>query len=150
MEFEFTVLGKAKSKGSWKVVTVNGKNQFVPQVDKGKLWEMAVRESAYSAFCYEGSPRKLIDAPLRVEIVCFFARPKVHYRTGKFSDQLKPDAPHAHTKAPDCDKLARGILDAMTGVVYYDDSQVSELVSKKEWTEGHEHAVFRVRVIEQV
>lgn len=36
-----------------------------------------------------------------------------------------------HTKAPDCDKLVRALLDAITGVVYRDDSQVTSIVASK-------------------
>ena len=37
----------------------------------------------------------------------------------------------AHTRKPDLDKLARALLDAITGLVFTDDSQVSELLATK-------------------
>jgi crossover junction endodeoxyribonuclease RusA len=36
------------------------------------------------------------------------------------------------TKRPDLDKLVRGVLDALTGVVWADDAQVVRLVAEKE------------------
>ena len=32
-----------------------------------------------------------------------------------------------HTKKPDCDNIAKSILDALNGLAYYDDSQICEL-----------------------
>lgn len=37
----------------------------------------------------------------------------------------------AHTRKPDLDKLARAVLDAMTGVAYSDDGQVTTLAAHK-------------------
>lgn len=37
---------------------------------------------------------------------------------------------------PDCDNVAKAILDALNGIAYKDDSQVTELIVKKRF--GHE------------
>lgn len=60
-----------------------------------------------------------------------FARPKSHM----LKSGLKPTAPlFPHC---DCDNLAKGCLDAMTGIVWYDDDQVVELhVYKQYGTSG--------------
>lgn len=50
----------------------------------------------------------------------FFDRPKSHYTT----TGLRTTAVNGHTGRPDVDKLLRAILDAMTGIVFEDDSQV--------------------------
>ena len=63
----------------------------------------------------------------------YMPRPKNHYRTGKYSNELKPKAPHIHTKVPDVDNLSKFILDAMNAVFYDDDSQVVGLMSHKEY-----------------
>jgi len=39
-------------------------------------------------------------------------------------------------KRPDIDKLARAVLDALTGVAYEDDEQVVKLVASKEYTDN--------------
>jgi crossover junction endodeoxyribonuclease RusA len=41
------------------------------------------------------------------------------------------DARHGYPKRPDLDKLVRGVLDALTGVCYGDDSQVTRLEAEK-------------------
>lgn len=79
------------------------------------------------------SPDKPFDGPLRMHLEFYFPRPKNHYRTGKYSDQLKPTAPHIHTNMPDVDNLSKFILDAMNEVFYEDDRQVVELNSHKEY-----------------
>jgi Holliday junction resolvase RusA-like endonuclease len=38
-----------------------------------------------------------------------------------------------HTTAPDVDKLARTVLDALTGILYLDDKQVVELHARKRY-----------------
>ena len=41
----------------------------------------------------------------------------------------------AHTRKPDTDKLCRAVLDALTGLVYTDDSQVVLIVASKRTAE---------------
>ena len=40
------------------------------------------------------------------------------------------------TKKPDCDNVAKSILDALNGIVYHDDSQVVSLVVEKVYGEN--------------
>jgi len=79
------------------------------------------------------SPSKPFPGPLRMFLEFYFPRPKNHYRTGKYSDQIKPNAPHIHTSMPDIDNLSKFILDAMNEIFYEDDRQVVELNSHKEY-----------------
>ena len=48
-----------------------------------------------------------------------------------------------NTRKPDIDKLIRAIFDALTGLVYVDDSQVN-IVSASKHFSYREHAVIRV------
>jgi len=43
------------------------------------------------------------------------------------------DQRHGYPKRPDLDKLVRGVFDALTGVCYKDDSQVTMLTAQKIW-----------------
>lgn len=54
--------------------------------------------------------------------------------------------PHKTTK-PDIDKLARAVMDALTGVVYRDDSQVVAVSARKVFTFGSPGVTVRVETI---
>ena len=51
----------------------------------------------------------------------------------RISFGIKPpkDAKHGYPKRPDLDKLVRGVLDALTGFCYVDDSQVTTIQAEK-------------------
>lgn len=71
-----------------------------------------------------------------VELVVEIVRPKTHYRSGRHSTQLKPDAPHYPiTKGSgDVDKYARLALDAITDSgIWGDDSQTVTLIITKRY-----------------
>ena len=62
-------------------------------------------------------------------------RPRHHYRSGKFADQLRPVAPREHQVKPDLDKLVRSVCDALVSAcAIIDDSQISYLRAAKVWT----------------
>ncbi len=68
------------------------------------------------------------SGPISVGMQFSMPRPKSHFRTGKNSGMLRPDAPEWHDlQRDDLDKLVRCVLDALTGIVYHDDGQVAKL-----------------------
>lgn len=92
-----------------------------------KAWKRAVAVAARKA--YTGEP---VDFPLVTAFEFVVARPKSHYRTGKFAGQLKPDAPELPAVSPDVLKLARSTEDALNGIVWVDDSRnVTERMGKR-------------------
>jgi len=104
-----------------------GKTWITDDCKRGKEWRATVRAAAER----QRITRKLYDGPLWLSVDFYLSRPKNHYRTGKFSDQLKPSAPKWPTKKPDATKLLRAIEDALTGVLWVDDAQiVTQLVTK--------------------
>ena len=72
---------------------------------------------------------------IQVDITFFMPRPKKHYRTGKFSDILRADAPKIwHTNKPDRDNLEKAVLDCMTkGGILKDDCIVCTGTIEKKW-----------------
>ena len=70
---------------------------------------------------------------LKIKFVFHIKRPKAHFRTGKYSNELKKTAPVYHTKRPDIDNFVKFYMDCMNKVVYLDDSQVIELRAVKEY-----------------
>lgn len=100
-------------------------------------WLPAAREYAESA--WDGGrfePDVLLDVSLEIWV----ARPKSHYGTGKNANRVKPGQ---ETKYPtpngDVDNYAKGPLDALAGVAYYDDKQIIRLSVMKSWTEDTDH-----------
>jgi len=118
----------ARSKDGSYVTTATGK-LVVPVVDSNKKsagWKKEVKEVARRT--YSGP---LLDEPLRVRMTFVRVRPKGHYRTGKNAHLLRDDAPTQPTPKPDVLKLARGVEDALTGVIYRDDSRTVSLEADK-------------------
>lgn len=73
---------------------------------------------------------------VQLEAIFCFERPKSHYRTGKYSNLLKPSAPEHHTQKPDVDKLQRALLDGITNSgAWKDDSVVVRVVADKVWVD---------------
>lgn len=87
------------------------------------------------------------DCPFKVEFVFFIRRPRSHYRTGKFAHLLRDDAPMYHTQAPDALKYARSTEDALTDVIWKDDSQTVRLCSEKRWASDAEKEGCAVRIV---
>lgn len=83
--------------------------------------------------CLQYAPHELINEPIIINWHAFFKRPKSHYRTGKYSDQLRQDAPLYHTRKPDRDNIDKFILDALTGKFISDDKLVVGGLIKKDW-----------------
>ena len=84
-------------------------------------WQRAVSAAAQQAWPYGVTSRAIA-----VRAVFIFPRPRSHYGTGRNVGTLKDWALKARPlRKPDVDKQLRGILDAMTGKVYRDDSQVT-------------------------
>lgn len=81
-----------------------------------KTWEQTIRNVAQDyATAYT-------TGPVRVRLR--FALPRPVSLSRRVS---------SHTKRPDVDKLARAALDALTGVLFKDDSQVTRLTASKEY-----------------
>ena len=86
-------------------------------------------------------PKQAYKGPLMINLEFYFKRPKNHYRSGKYCDQLKPSAPMIHTFMPDIDNLSKFILDAMNAHFFEDDRQVVELNSHKEYINDYHNNV---------
>lgn len=75
-----------------------------------------------------------IMGAIRVDILYYFQRPKIHFRTGKFSHIMKDDALKYCTNRYDLDNLNKAILDAITDADLIDDDRyVVQLNSGKIW-----------------
>ncbi len=77
----------------------------------------------------------LMQGAVSLRIVFLRPRPKGHHGTGRNAGKLKESAPEWPTTKPDTLKLARAVEDALTGVIWQDDSQVVSHHLTKRWGE---------------
>jgi crossover junction endodeoxyribonuclease RusA len=124
----FTVHGEAQPKGSSRAFVPKGWTRAVVTSDNPKLksWEHTIRERLQTVMA-ETDPATLaalFDGPVHVGLVFHRTRPK-----------SAPKRVTAPTTKPDLDKLARGAIDALSGVLFHDDAQVTEITARKVFAE---------------
>lgn len=132
----FTVIGRPAPQGS---KTYLGNGRFKEQSKYVPAWRNDVRQAALDAF--KEDP---VKCPVLAEIIFHFTRPKSHYVGGNLNNPLKANMPFWHTSAPDLDKLQRSTNDALTGVIWADDSQIAGTLSQKVYTCIPSGAVIKV------
>jgi len=134
---EFTVYGVAQPKGSTRAFMPKGARFPIVTSDnpKNKGWQQLVAEAASQALNGEDT---LLEGPVRLEVRFALPRPK-----------SLPKRVTAHLKKPDLDKLIRAVKDALSKVVWQDDSQVVELEASKVYAAAGEspRALITVRPI---
>jgi crossover junction endodeoxyribonuclease RusA len=116
MNFSFTVFGVPIPQGSSRAFIPRGWNRAIITAanSKTKPWRQEVAGACIARL--NGGLPAASDIPVSIKIAFFFDRPK----SAKKSVQQK-------VTKPDLDKLARSILDALTGIAFADDSQVTDL-----------------------
>ena len=107
------------------------KGNFTGQYDPSKG-----DKADFLAMTMANKPDKPLDEPLKVTISCFFPRPKSHFRTGKYSGELKEGMSEYHTKTPDADNLAKFVCDALNGIFWTDDKIVAQLIVNKYYSKS--------------
>ena len=125
MTLAFTVWGEAQPQGSAKAFVPKGWSRPIVTSDNPDLksWRQLVAEAANRAIAdLPEKDREFLLEGVRLTIAFYLPRPK-----------SLPKRATAHTKKPDIDKLVRGCCDALTAIVFRDDSQVCELVTAKHY-----------------
>ena len=77
------------------------------------------------------------DKEVKATIIAFYKLQKQHYKKKGINKEgmdkligiINP------TSKPDCDNIAKIILDALNGIAYHDDSQITKLVVCKKYAE---------------
>lgn len=115
---QFFVYGNPQGKGRARTVRnkYTGKvHSFTPE--KTQNYEDLIR------WAYRDAGGKYFgEQPLRIDIAAYFPIPQSFSKTKRkqaFIGVLKP------TKKPDCDNIIKVVLDALNGVAYHDDKQVT-------------------------
>ena len=126
---EFKIPGKAQAKQRPRM----GRSGIVYTPKETLVYENYVK------MCYSDYANQFGWLPyenqVRAEIEVLVAVPKSDSKTkkkAKIEGMIRP------TVKPDCDNLAKSILDSLNGLAYQDDKQVVELVVKKYYAENAE------------
>lgn len=115
----FEVIGTPQPQGSTRAFMRKGARFPIVTSDNPKLkgWRRDVSDAAARA--YRGP---VWSGPVRVVIAAYLPRPQ------SLRGHTTP-----HVKKPDADKICRGVLDSLTGILYRDDSQVSQVKCTKQY-----------------
>lgn len=146
----FTVIGEAQPKGSTKILPIRRRFPLVlrtmrdlmtsvvvtsdnPQV---KSWQSRVAFEATTALRHVQIE---LTGPVQLQIEFYLRRPS----------GLAKSYDGPHLKKPDLDKCIRAVKDALTGIVWRDDSQVTCVIAGKAYARVGEEprAVVTIRPI---
>lgn len=132
----FVVYGEAQPQGSARAFVPKGWNRAVVTSDNPNLknWRQLVAEAANRALGNRPTAELFLEG-VRLTIAFYLPRPK-----------SLPKRQTAHTKKPDIDKLVRAICDALSQLVFRDDSQVCELVTAKHYAAEGQPPHVEIRV----
>ena len=117
---ELFVNGKPRTAGS-KSAFFNKKTGKIIVAPAGKYqkpWMEMVRWAAIEKG-YNG--KFILEGAIKLTIEFTFRRPKSHF---KKNGELTKSAHPYHTTKPDLTKLTRAVEDALTGLIWIDDSQI--------------------------
>lgn len=127
----FEVPGPLATQGSHRIGRGRAGRAVVVPVSSAKLAEYR-RRVATAARAKVWRDRSFpFSGPVRLEIDFFRTPPK------------RGNLPRYPSTRPDIDKLARAVLDALSGVLYHDDGQVVELILTKRWGEPLTQVCFQ-------
>jgi len=100
-------------------------------------FKATVRLTAQGIF--KGAP---LEGPLRLNVLFVMPRP------GNMIWQRRPMPRALHEKRPDLDNLAKSTKDALTGILWRDDSQIAILNARKVIAAGDEQPCVEVQVMQ--
>lgn len=104
------------------------RGNFVTTYDPAKSRDY--KDTVYS-IAIEHKPEQPLEGPLNVKIVAFKSIPK------SFSKRKAADAESGvllPITKPDCDNYAKGVKDALSGLIWRDDAQVVRLTVEKKFS----------------
>lgn len=125
---EFAVRGLPQAQGSSRAFIAGGRAHIATEGNRQGsplgAWRTAIATEARAAM----GDAPILAGPVSVTVDFVMRRPKGHYRA---NGELRASAPVWCSGKPDADKLLRSLLDAITGVVIRDDSQVASVHARK-------------------
>lgn len=94
---------------------------LIVDASKNQDWKASIKSFAMTV--YDGIPW---TCPIVLTVEFRVTRPRCHYGSGKNSDRVKESSPPYPLSKPDSTKLLRCLEDALTGIIWRDDSQIVE------------------------
>lgn len=134
----FVVYGHPEPQGSTKAFIPKGWSRAIITSDNKKLkpWRQQLSLSAIEALAANGG--EIIARPVGVRLcVCFYLEKPASVSKNRHLPSVKPDA----------SKLLRAVEDALTGTIYEDDAQVTDIVVAKRYGVP-ERAEIQVEIVE--
>ncbi len=95
---------------------------YTPNSGPIKLYKAAIAEAFKRVAGEDFGPLK---GPLLLSVLFVFERPYARMKE------------EAHIIKPDLDNLAKGVMDALNGIAWHDDSQIVSLTLGKDWAATH-------------
>lgn len=138
---EITIPGDPQAQGRPRFARRGGFVQTYDPPESKKYKELVKLHAA------KQKPEELLDEALFVEIVIFKKPPQSISKVKKNRVELDNESLRPLTK-PDVDNYAKGIKDALTGVIWTDDSKVVELIVSKFYS-LNPRAEVRVKTLEE-
>lgn len=124
MRYEITIFGEPTGKGRPRFAKTG--HAYTPQATRD--YEYQVQYEFASS--YPGA--EVITNPVKASIVAYYSIPQ-NYSKKKRQDCLNNKI--QVQKKPDCDNIAKIILDSLNGYAYEDDKQVVDLQVTKMWSD---------------
>ena len=119
---EFTIPGEPRPKGRPRASVVKGRvHMHTPEKTRAAEQTLAARAMPFR-------PREPLEGPVHLDVIFVLPIPKSMPRW----QRAALDAGSIqHTKKPDLDNLVKLLKDALNGLMWVDDSQVSSSTSQK-------------------
>lgn len=124
----FFAAGKPAAQGSKRLARINGRTVMIESSRHLHTWRSGIAHSAHAA----GVRVNHDDIELTIKVV--WPRPTSHFKRDRcLRDNLPP-----RPRYLDADKICRSVCDALTGIAYIDDRQVSNLSIERCWCSDDE------------
>lgn len=133
MRKEFTIPGEPKGKQRPRVTMRGGyATTYTPK-------ETVSYENFVKMCFIQQCGREMLEGAIEADITAYYSIPK---SVSKTKHRQMCSGEIRNVKKPDCDNLAKIVLDSLNGIAYHDDSQICELSVSKLYGEEPGVVVF--------